>query len=79
MYTHAFQVVVVKSVRDLLRPSFPALFSSLLMRVGTANGVDEGQSSADAVECLRVFLESMGETEMLSKLEKEGQARVASH
>ena len=41
------------------------------MRVGTAQGVDAGQSSRDAVKLLKSFLERAEETSLLSAIPSE--------
>merc|ERR1712226_555534 len=41
-------ILPVPAIKELITASYPALFCSLLMRVGTANGCDDGTSSKDA-------------------------------
>jgi hypothetical protein len=55
------QVFGVASAARLLRSSryFPALLSTLLMRIGTASGVDDGTSSKDAVAALQAFVRAV--------------------
>lgn len=65
------EVLQVSTVKPLISGSYAALFSSLLMRVGTAYGVDDGRSSTDAVFTLTRFLEAMNEEELLFEMKKD--------
>jgi hypothetical protein len=50
---------------------YAGCLSSLLMRIGTAQGVDSGASSQEAVLATRAFLTRAGEEELLATLEDE--------
>ena len=60
----------VDSAKALLEAHYPALLCTLLMRVGTACGVDKSHSSSiDACGAVRAFLESVGEDVLLKRLD----------
>lgn len=61
-------ILPVPAIKDLITASYPALFCSLLMRVGTANGVDDGTSSKDAVRASECLLKALNEIDMLEKI-----------
>lgn len=79
------EIVSVPVAQRAVAENYPAVFCSLLMRCGTAQGVDKPSpadkdkggerapsSSADAIRALRAFLQGQDEKEIISELEKEG-------
>eukprot|EP00808_Paulinella_micropora_P010521 g49339.t1 len=65
-------ILKVEKISALLRQAYSALFCSLLMRIGTAQGCDDGESSKDAIASLKVFLKAVEEDELLDNCEKNG-------
>jgi len=67
------EMLRVPSFRDCIDQHYPLILSTLLLRVGTAAGVDKGQSSIEACSALRSFFENAsGEETLLKKLDQGG-------
>jgi hypothetical protein len=61
----------VPAIKELITSSYPALLCSLLMRVGTSYGCDDGMSSDDAVRTLETFLTALEELDILDKMNSQ--------
>ena len=67
------EVCRVQSLRPLVIPShYPAMFATILMRIGVANEVDTPAAAADAVQCLKAFLSLSGDVDMMAELDAAG-------
>jgi len=67
------EVCHVPSLRPLVLPShYPALFATILMRIGVANEVDTPTAASDAVHCLRSFLSLSQDSDMVAELDAAG-------
>lgn len=64
------QMLRVDSAVSLIEKHYAAILCTLLMRVGTASGVDKGNSSIDACGAVRAFLECASEDVLLKKLDQ---------
>lgn len=58
----------VTTVSELVRSRYAALFATLLMRAGTAHGVDERVSSKQAIRALKDFFKCVEQDKVLSGL-----------
>jgi len=65
------EILKTENIKQLVRSAYAALFCSLMMRIGTAQGVDKGESSKDAVHSLKVFLEAMSEDVILAEMKEK--------
>ena len=65
------QMLRVESLRPQIDSAYADILCTLLMRIGTASGVDKGNSAIDACGAVRAFLEALGEDVLLRRLNSE--------
>eukprot|EP00455_Lapot_gusevi_P007712 TRINITY_DN13297_c0_g1_i8.p1 TRINITY_DN13297_c0_g1~~TRINITY_DN13297_c0_g1_i8.p1 ORF type:complete len:1353 (+),score=511.28 TRINITY_DN13297_c0_g1_i8:1-4059(+) len=66
------EVIKVPEVAPLLEEFYAPIFCTLLFRIGSAFGVDRGESADDALEALQTFLTSASETGIIEHIVAKG-------